>query len=173
MTLNGYNYWAKTNPDAVIPSKRKEDAGYDIYACFDQDELILKRLQPNLVPTGLASAISPEYYWNIKHERGSTGKYAMLLLSGCIDSGYRGEWFVNVCPLYKDVLISKTYDFPVKDGKKKPVELDDKIMYPYELGIAQAVKLPVPTDLDKEVTYDELKTIESDRGTGALGSSGK
>lgn len=171
--LNGKNLWAKTNPNAIIPSKRREDAGYDIYAYFEEDEFTLKRLQPNMIPTGLASAISPDYYWNIKHERGSTGKYAMLLLSGCIDSGYRGEWFINICPLYKDVVISKTYDFPVVKGKKKPVELEDKIMYPYDLAIAQAVKLPVPDDENQEVAYDELLTIKSERMLGKYGDSGK
>src|SRR5690606_14169728 len=48
------NIWAKVHPDAKIPTKRREDAGYDIYACFDEDELILKKLQPNFVPTGIA-----------------------------------------------------------------------------------------------------------------------
>jgi dUTP pyrophosphatase len=109
--LDNKNYWSKVKQTAIIPSKRREDAGYDIYACFDEDELLLKKLQPNPISTGIASAISPEYYWNVKHERGSTGKYAMLLLSGCIDSGYRGEWFINICPLYKDILISKTFIF--------------------------------------------------------------
>lgn len=171
--LSGVNLWAKTNPNGVIPSKRREDAGYDIYACFDQDELVLKKLQPNKVPTGIASAIPPTHYWNVKHERGSTGKFTMLLLSGCIDSGYRGEWFINICPLHKDVVISKTYDFPIEDGKKKPVEIEDKVMYPYEVAIAQAVKLPVPDDEDKEIPYDQLKKIKSERGSGIEGSSGK
>lgn len=171
--LENKNLWAKVKPGATIPSKRKEDAGYDIYACFDEDELKLNKLQPNMIPTGLASAISSDYYWNIKHERGSTGKYAMLLLSGCIDSGYRDEWFINICPLYKDVIISKTFTFPIKNGKKKPVELADAIVYPYDLAIAQAVKLPVPDDEDIEVTHTELLKFESDRGTGKLGSSNK
>ena len=30
-------YFAKMNEKAVIPSKKNEDAGYDIYACFDED----------------------------------------------------------------------------------------------------------------------------------------
>lgn len=173
MDLNGVNLWAKYHPNAIIPSKRKEDAGYDIYACFDQDELILKRLQGNPIPTGIGSAISDEYYWNVKHERGSTGKHTMLLLSGCIDSGYRGEWFINICPLKKDVVISKTFDFPISEGKKKPVELEDKIMYPYDIAIAQAVKLPVPDDEDVEVPLEKLLKIKSERGTGKYGSSGK
>lgn len=173
MSLEGINLWAKVKEGAKIPSKRLEDAGYDIYACFEEDELRLKALQPNLVPTGIASAIEPTHYWNVKHERGSTGKYTMLLLSGCIDSGYRGEWFLNISPLNKDIVISKTFEFPLKDGKKKPVELKDVVVYPYDLAIAQAVKLPVPNDENKEVTYEELLTYKSERGLGKIGDSGK
>ena len=169
----GVNLWAKVKPNATIPSKRNEDAGRDVYACFEGNELLLKKLQANKVPTGIASAIPPTHYWNIKHERGSSGKYTMLLLSGCIDSGYRGEWFINICPLHKDVVISKTYNFPIEDGQKKPIELEDKIMYPYEVAIAQAVKLPVPDDDDKEIAYEQLKNIKSERGTDIEGSSGK
>src|SRR5690606_33646017 len=32
-------YFAKVKPHAIIPSKRDEDAGYDIYACVDGVEI--------------------------------------------------------------------------------------------------------------------------------------
>ena len=28
--------FAKVKPDAIIPTKKTENAGYDIYACFDE-----------------------------------------------------------------------------------------------------------------------------------------
>ena len=34
-------YFAKTKLDAIVPSKRKEDAGYDFYACFEDDYIKL------------------------------------------------------------------------------------------------------------------------------------
>ena len=30
-------YFAKIRTGATIPTKRDEDAGYDLYACFDED----------------------------------------------------------------------------------------------------------------------------------------
>ena len=27
--------FSKVNPNAIIPTKRDEDAGYDVYSCFD------------------------------------------------------------------------------------------------------------------------------------------
>lgn len=166
--------FAKTNDDAIIPSKRYEDAGYDFYPCFEGDEMTLKKGVANLVPTGIASAFSPKYYLNLKHERGSTGKYGMAVFAGVVDSGYRGQIWVNIIPTHKDVVISKTYDFPLKDKwKPQPVELEDKIMYPYVLGIAQGTLEIVPDVKVKEVSYEELSKIPSERGTGQMGSSGK
>ena len=46
-------------------------------------------------------------------------------------------------------------------------------IYPYEKAIAQVLVVPVPKVNIEELTYNELKEIESDRGMGALGSSGK
>ena len=33
--------FAKIKPNAIIPTKRLEDAGYDIYPCFDEDYIII------------------------------------------------------------------------------------------------------------------------------------
>lgn len=167
-------YFAKTRSDAIIPSKRDEDAGYDFYACFDEDEMILKKDKANLVPTGIASAFPSKYYLNLKHERGSTGKYGMAVFAGVVDSGFRGEIWINIIPTYKDVIISKVYDFPKKEnGKPKPVELDDVIYYPYELAIAQGTLEIVPDVEVKEISYEELEKIPSIRGKSQMGDSGK
>ena len=34
-------YFAKMKEGAVIPTKREEDAGYDLYACFDEDFFVI------------------------------------------------------------------------------------------------------------------------------------
>ena len=47
------------------------------------------------------------------------------------------------------------------------------ILYPYEKAIAQFVMHLVPEFEEKEVSYEELQNIKSERGTGAFGSSGK
>jgi hypothetical protein len=127
------------------------------------------------VPTGIASSLLPKYYYNIKHERGSTSKWGMSVLAGVIDSGYRGEWFVNIVPTKFDVVISKTYAFPVVDGKKKAVldRHNGVAYYPYEQAIAQATLDLVPDVRVKEITLEQLQLIPSQRGEGKLGASGK
>ena len=85
--------FAKVKPDAIIPSKRDEDMGFDISACFDEDYMVIEPHETKLIPTGLASACDPEYGFLLK-ERGSTGSKGIALRCGVIDSGYRNEWFI-------------------------------------------------------------------------------
>ena len=157
-------YFAKVRDGAKIPSKRYEDAGYDFYACFDDQTLIIPKGVPTLIPTGIASAMSSKYYLNLKHERGSTGKLGMSLLSGVVDSGYRNEILINITPLYKDIMISKTHT-------GKPVDMENVIIYPYDYAIAQGTLEYVPNVIVKEIPYEQLKEIPSERGMNGYGST--
>ncbi len=159
--------FARVHPDARIPSKRYEDAGLDLYACFDKDWIGIKPHSSELIPTGIASAFDPE--WAIVfRERGSTGVKNMKVNAGVIDSGFRGEYFVSIyngndVPLY----ITK-----YMDGEQAP-EPKNAILYPYSKAIAQALVIPVPEVHIEEVYYEDLKEIPSERGTGMIGSSNK
>ena len=159
-------YFSKICGTAIVPSKREEDAGYDFYACLDDiDEIVLDVGKPTLVPTGIATALPKQYYLNLKHERGSTGKLGMSLLSGVVDSGYRGEIFINICSLYKKIVISKHY--------QEVTEKNGVIYYPVSKAIAQGTIDLVPKIILQELPYAELKNIKSERGTQKLGASGK
>lgn len=88
-------------------------------------------------------------------------------MPGVIDSGFRGEWFVP---------LTNTNRVPVVIVKKSvelPLMYNDAIIYPYEKGIAQLLMVEVPKLRTKEISYEELLQFNSERGTGALGSSGK
>ena len=81
--------------------------------------------------------------------------------------GYRGEWFVP---------ITNTNSVPaviVKQGVELPLMYEDAIIYPYEKGIAQLLMVEVPKLKTKEIPYEQLQQFRSERGIGALGSSGK
>jgi dUTP pyrophosphatase len=157
-------YFAKTSRTATIPSKREEDAGYDIYADVDSD-IRVRVGRPTLIPTGIATAFPCKYYMNFKHERGSTGKIGMQVLSGVVDSGFRGEIFVCLCATWKDVILT--------NDVKEVVNREDEILYPLSKAICQATLEVVPKVEVKEIPYDELKTFSSERGTSKLGASGK
>lgn len=190
MRVNNYElWWAKVKPDAIIPTKRDEDAGYDIYPCFDEDYFIIPSHETKMIPTGIASAFSENYVAILK-ERGSTGTKGIAQRCGVIDSGFRNEWavpitnttngWVIVSKLTEEELFNK-YELSDEVGIKYISYNNNricrygtlKIIYPYSKAICQALLLPVPKMDTKEITYDELKSIESNRGIGMLGSSGK
>ena len=159
-------YFAKVKPDAITPSKRDEDGAYDLYACFDEDYMVIAPHTTKLVPTGIATAFSSDYVAIVK-ERGSNGSKGIAQRSGVIDSGFRGEWF---CPL------TNTNDVPVIIAKKHAVSdivVENAIVYPYEKGIAQFIMVEVPKMNTYEIPYEDLQKFESERGTGCLGSSKK
>ena len=158
-------FFAKTKPSAIIPSKNKHNAGYDIYACFDCEEIIIKKGEIKMIPTGIASAFGFKYFFDLR-ERGSSGSRGLSKRCGVIDSNYRGEWFVPINNTTNKVII-------ISKNTQKIIELTDQVIYPYSKAICQAVLLPVPETKIVEIDYEELKKIESSRGTGCLGSSGK
>lgn len=160
--------FAKTKPTAIIPTKRDEDAGYDIYANFDEDYIVIPPHKTVMIPTGIACACDIDYCFIIK-ERGSTGTKGMAQRCGVIDSGYRDEILVPITNTTDKKIYIKKKDktIPVLDN------ISDSILYPYEKAIAQLLLVPVPMAEPEEYTYEELKAIPSKRGIGAWGSSGK
>lgn len=190
--MNANVKFAKIREDAKIPSKRDEDAGFDVYACFDEDYIEIEPHETKIIPTGIASACDKDYCFIIK-ERGSTGSKGIAVRMGVIDSGYRDGWMVGLTnTTSKSLYISKISKEEIVDNACKendainrldaflggiwPVKdnlLNNMVVYPYEKAIAQALVVPVPHTTIEEVTYEELKSIKSERGTGALGSSGK
>lgn len=191
--------FAKIKSNAIIPSKREEDAGYDIYPCFDEDYIIIYPHETKMIPTGIASAFSNDYVAILK-ERGSTGTKGIGQRCGVIDSGFRGEYFVpitnhNNIPIIiiKKDFIESIHDeskltingFKEKYGTNYKSQIDaineykcqtikhPMIEYPYEKAICQMLILPVPKMVVEEVSYEELQTITSERGNGSLGSSNK
>ena len=165
--------FAKVRSDAIIPSKRDEDMGFDVYACFDEDYIVINPHETKLVPTGLASACDPGYGFLV-FERGSTGSKGIARRCGVIDSGYRNEWFIGLTnTTNKTMFISKLSEADTyRDYYQEKVHVPS-FVYPYTKAIAQALVIPVPNVNKKEISYEELQKIPSSRGLGSLGSSGK
>lgn len=191
--------FAKVHPNAIIPSKRDEDMGFDIYACFDKDYIVINPHETKLIPTGIASACDSDYGFLV-FERGSTGSKGIARRCGVIDSGYRNEWFIGLTNTTNKMLFitklshedtkrkfvedfvkeyierSKTIENPLSESNVREFaesETWGSISYPYSKAIAQALVVPVPKTKIEEMSYDELKAIKSERGMGALGSSNK
>ena len=103
----------------------------------------------------------------VAEERGSTGTKGISQRCGVIDSGFRNEWFIPLTNLNTKPLAL------VKPGKEHLLDGQDVVLYPVSKAICQAVLLPVPRTEVVELSPDEIRAMESQRGEGELGSSGK
>lgn len=171
-SMNTTVKFAKVHPDAKIPSKRDEDMGFDIYACFDEDYIVINPHETKLIPTGIASSCNPEYGFLV-FERGSTGSKGIARRCGVIDSGYRNEWFIGLTNTTNEVMFLSKLSERETYNKYYDEVMPKSFVYPYSKAIAQALVVPVPKVEIEELSYDDLKNIRSERGLGALGSSGK
>lgn len=168
-------YWAKVKENAIIPTKRDEDAGYDIYANFDENYRFIKSGETVMIPTGIASCIPVGYYMQIE-ERGSSGSKGIKYSAGVFDAGFRGEWNLMVTNTTDKAIAIIKHDF-LEEHKELFDDLVKRnlmIVYPYEKAIFQAILHSTNNQvIPQEISYDELKNIPSERGTGRLGSSNK
>lgn len=156
--------WFKFKSNAVIPTKKENAAGYDVYTVED-----FVRLEPHsqfLFSTGLGVMIEGNY-WLMAFDRGSTGSRGMHVHCGVIDKDYRGTIFIcikndNDYP----VIVTCAIDKPYFD------EILKVFYYPACKAIAQLIPVAMPTVESNECSSEEWST-DTERGIGKLGSSGK
>ena len=164
MDLKNKILFAKLDERAKIPTKRKCDAGYDLYVIIEENVVIMPG-EVYLFDTGICSAFGNEYV-ALAQERGSTGTICASLRCGVIDSNYRGEWLVPINN-------TGTKKIVVTNEVEAVVNTPLITYYPASKAIAQFLVLPVPNLETVEVTPDVIQGIKSERGKGRLGSSGK
>ncbi|MFQ5621161.1 MAG: dUTP diphosphatase [Candidatus Nanoarchaeia archaeon] len=155
--------------DVILPSKRSEDAGYDIYTILDEPFLILKPGEIHRMPTGLSFEIPQDWVFYVV-ERSSTGMRGIAQRSGVLDSGFRGELQV---PLNnssnKPIVFYKEEEKLDEFLEENNLNKEDIILYPLTKAIAQGMLLYCP-----HVDVEEVDNLsDSSRGAGAWGSSGK
>ena len=158
-------YFAKLRPNAIFPTKRDEDACYDLYACLDEVTQIKPHETVN-IPTGIASAFNQK--WKVVlYERGSNSKWDGMLQAGIIDSGYRGEYFVSIHNGSDyPILLEPNGNRIMFDGTAFHVPVKKKAICQFAIEEVPQINL-------KEVNISEVEKVPSHRGSGALGSSGK
>ena len=156
--------FAKLREGAVIPSKRDEDSDYDLYACFEGN-MRIEPFSTALVPTGIISAFPKELGVKFE-ERGSNTKWCGIVQAGVIDSGYRDEWFAaiyNGNPL--PVIITREVE--------KVIRTDEAVYVPYSKAVCQFHVRRIEQVEIVEESVEDIRAVESQRGLGKLGSSGK
>lgn len=139
----------KLKDSAVIPTRGSEyAAGYDLYACLEEDSITIAPHSSAKIGTGLSIAV-PEGYFGAIFARSGLATKQGLRPANCVgvaDSDYRGEYIVA---LFNDSDEERT----VQKGER----------------IAQLVVMPF---LEVEfLECDELD--ETARSSGGFGSTGK
>lgn len=126
------------------------DAGLDVYAHVE-DPLIILPGESALIKTGLKFGVPHGYMLQVMNRSSVAAKRSLIVGAHVIDSGYDGEVFINVHNI---------------GDRSQTIKYGDKI--------AQLVMIPVvsfrPLLVESEL-YRQPITI-SDRGDGALGSTG-
>ena len=162
--------WAVRDERVKIPTKRESDAGYDIYAFFEEDYIIINPKQSRIINTGLYSALPENYFLEFK-ERSSTAKYNMGIRAGVIEGTYRGELLVcisnhNNVPL---AIVKNT----ITEKEIKQQVAPNVIIYPYEKAITQGILRKIEPAQFRTIPLEELKKMTTIRGEGGFGSTGK
>lgn len=139
----------KLNENAQIPTRGSERAaGYDLYACIEEESITIPAHSTVKIGTGLAIAVPDGYFGAIFARSGLAAKQGLRPANcvGVADSDYRGEYIVA---LHNDTD-------------------EDKVIAKNE-RIAQLVIMPYLS-----VEFEEVDTLdETERGSGGFGSTGK
>lgn len=175
----------KCNEGAIIPSKRDEDAAFDLYAIgaddggiFENNTVFIKPGQTIKFNTGL-KAIIPSDVWVLLKERSSTAKTGLSIRSGVIDSGYRGEWCIMMTNCgCKNIVVTNQYDGKpdifITDKKNEDGSLYNYWIVSFKKAIAQAVVMPKLNVTCSEIDAAEFAAApQTVRGEGGWGASGK
>ena len=166
-------YFAKLKNDVILPSKNYDNAGYDIYANFTEEYIVIKPNETKMIPTKLVSAFSNKYVAILK-ERGSTGTKGIGQRCGVIDSSFRGEWFIPITNHNNvDLYIIKSNVTVLNINKSDSTNFNRSIKYPYEKAICQCIFVELPETIIEETDIENIMNIVSTRGKGMLGSTKK
>ena len=140
-------------PERANPS----DAGLDVFFCPDDaavSAVTIAAGESKILPTGLRFGVPHGYMMQAMNRSGIAAKRSLVVGAHVIDSGYDGEVFINLHNIGKETQV-------VKAGTK----------------IAQLVMIPVvpfrALETHNDDLYDWYPITISERGDGALGSTGE
>jgi dUTP pyrophosphatase len=136
----------KTNPDAILPTRAKPgDSGLDLYACLPEGPVHIRAGDRMRISSGVAIELPGGHEGQVRPRSGLAHSAGVQTAFGTIDSGYRGELWIN--------LFNHSYNgHTVRHGER----------------IAQLVVCPVAYPAVVEV--EELS--ETERGADGFGSTG-
>tara|TARA_R110002072_G_scaffold184400_1_gene340927 strand:+ start:156 stop:620 length:465 start_codon:yes stop_codon:yes gene_type:complete len=149
--------YARVRESTKPPARSNpSDAGLDVFYCPDGDDTTSLTIAPGeskIVPTGLRFGVPHGYMLQVMNRSGVAAKRSLVVGAHVVDSGYDGEVFVNLHNIGKEAQVVDAY-----------------------AKIAQVVMIPVvpfrALESQGKDLYNWYPITISDRGDGALGSTG-
>ncbi len=149
--------YAFTHKNAIAPVRANpSDAGLDVFysPANENQSLSINPGESRIAETGLRFGVPHGYMLEVKNRSSVAAKRSLVVGACVIDSGYEGEVFVNLHNIGNEAQVIEPHT-----------------------KIAQVVMTPVVSFRAMETTNPDLYgwypiTI-SDRGDGALGSTGE
>ena len=151
--------YKRVRPEATPPTRSNpSDAGLDVYYCPDiENGKPSKVIEPGgnaVLQTGLKFGVPHGYMLQVMNRSSMAAKKSLVVGAHCIDSGYDGEVFIDL----------------------HNIGVQQQIILP-GMKIAQVVMVPVVSfrayELPPEQSVYWYPITISDRGDGALGSTGE
>jgi len=149
--------YARVRENARPPVRSNpSDAGLDVFYSPDDAAITALTIAPGeskIVPTGLRFGVPHGYMLQVMNRSGVAAKRSLVVGAHVVDSGYDGEVFVNLHNIGTEAQVVEAYT-----------------------KIAQVVMIPVvpfrALESQGKDLYNWYPITISDRGDGALGSTG-
>ena len=136
--------------DVKTPTRgTSKSAGIDFFVPNDYPGLILAPSDSVLIPTGIKADIPTGYMLTAFKKSGVATKQLLIKGAEVCDEDYQGEIHIHVINV-------GSVDQLITPGQK----------------LIQFVLVPVFYDTIEEVPFEELYSVETERGVGGFGSTG-
>jgi len=137
--------------EAKMPQRaHASDAGMDLFfAPEDGESIVVQPGQSKILGTGLKISVPTGHMLQIMNKSGVASKRQLVTGACVVDRGYNGEVFVNLQNIGK-------HPQTILPGTK----------------LAQGVFIPVIMPIMVEIEEDRVYSRRTERGAGALGSTG-
>ena len=149
--------YSRVRPNVRPPVRANpSDAGLDVFFCPADPKVTAVKVAPSesaVLPTGLRFGVPHGYMLEVKNRSSVAAKKGLIVGACVVDSGYDGEVFVNLHNIGTEPQVVEAF-----------------------AKIAQVVMIPVvpfrALESQGKDLYNWYPITISDRGDGALGSTG-
>lgn len=136
--------------DVKTPTRgTARSAGIDFFVPNDYPEVTLLPGKAVLIPTGIKADIPTGYMLTAFNKSGVATKQSLIKGAEVCDEDYQGEIHIHLINIGTDPQV-------ITPGQK----------------LIQFVLVPVFYDTIEEVPFEELYSVETERGVGGFGSTG-